>query len=81
MRIGRYADEADAPSWDALHDQADHETRTTGDGRAASSRAPTAPSPISTRAALRRPALEHFAALADGGRVPLAEPYSRTDRA
>ncbi|MFI6872449.1 acyl-CoA dehydrogenase family protein [Streptomyces sp. NPDC050400] len=80
MRIGRYADELTRAVMETLlHDQADHETRTTGDGRALLvARAYSAVT--DDPAALPRPALDHFAALADGGRVPLAD-LRETDRA
>ncbi|MFZ3594278.1 acyl-CoA dehydrogenase family protein [Streptomyces sp. BH104] len=72
MRIGRYADELTRAVMETLlHDQADHETRTSGDGRAllvARTYTALADDPD----ALPRTALDHFAALADGGPVPLS---------
>ncbi|MZD05281.1 acyl-CoA dehydrogenase [Streptomyces sp. SID5785] len=82
MRIGRYTDELTrAVMATLLHDQADHETRTTGDGRALLvARSYSALLDDPDPAALPRPALDHFAALADGGQVPLAD-LRETDRA
>jgi hypothetical protein len=55
-----------------LHDQADHETASSGDGRALLvARAYSAL--LDDPAALPRTALDHFAELAEGGRVPLAD--------
>ncbi|MFG2920763.1 acyl-CoA dehydrogenase family protein [Streptomyces sp. NPDC048305] len=74
MSIGRYAGELTRAVMETLlHDQAEHEVRTTGDGRAllvARTYSATLDDP--DPAALPRPALDHFAALADGGPVPLA---------
>lgn len=73
MRVGRYADELTRAVMETLlYDQADHEARTSGDGRALLvARAYTALA--DDPAALPRTALDHFAALADGGQVPLAD--------
>ncbi|MFD7293164.1 acyl-CoA dehydrogenase family protein [Streptomyces sp. NPDC059897] len=73
MRIGRYAGELTRAVMETLlYEQAEHEARTSGDGRAllvARTYTALADDPD----ALPRPALDHFAALADGGPVPLAE--------
>ncbi|WP_428955007.1 acyl-CoA dehydrogenase family protein [Streptomyces sp. cg35] len=82
MRIGRYADELTRAVMETLlHDQADHETRTTGDGRALLvARCYSTLLDEGDPAALPRPALDHFAELADGGRVPLDD-LRENDRA
>ncbi|MGW6272268.1 acyl-CoA dehydrogenase family protein [Streptomyces sp. NPDC055060] len=71
MRIGRYADRlTHAVMATLLHDQADHETGTTGDGRALLV-AHTYTALLDDPDALPRAALDHLAELADGGQVPL----------
>ncbi|MDI3388044.1 acyl-CoA dehydrogenase family protein [Streptomyces sp. B-S-A8] len=73
MRIGRYADDLSRAVMETLlHDQAEHEAWSTGDGRAVLV-ARTYSALLDDPAALPRPALDHFAALADGGPVPLAD--------
>ncbi|MHB9754047.1 acyl-CoA dehydrogenase family protein [Streptomyces sp. BYX5S] len=73
MRVGRYADELTRAVMETLlYDQADHEVRTRGDGRALLV-ARTYTALADDPGALPRPALDHFAALADGGPVPLAD--------
>ncbi|WP_372347356.1 hypothetical protein [Streptomyces sp. KL116D] len=81
MRIGRYADEltrrrGDAPARPGRPRDAHHRRRP----RRLVARTYSAVTDFDP-AALRRPALEHFAALADGGRVPLADLTRETDRA
>lgn len=72
MRAGRYADDLTRAVMETLlHDQAAHEEHTTGNGRARLV-AETYTALLDDPAALPRPALDHFARLADGGRVPLA---------
>ncbi|NBE56791.1 acyl-CoA dehydrogenase [Streptomyces sp. YC537] len=74
MRAGRYADAlTHAVMETLLHNQADHEAHTTGNGRALLvARCYSALLDEGDPAALPRPALrDHFAALADGGHIPL----------
>lgn len=71
MRIGRYADRlTHAVMATLLHDQADHEARTTGNGRAALV-AHTYTALLDDPDALPRTALDHLAELAEGGKVTI----------
>lgn len=72
MRIGRYADRlTHAVMATLLHDQADHETEATGNGRALLV-ARTYTALLDDPDALPRTALDHLAELAEGGKVTIA---------
>ncbi|GAA1928586.1 hypothetical protein GCM10009837_62750 [Streptomyces durmitorensis] len=72
MGVGRYADRLTrAVMATLLYDQADHEERTTGNGRALLV-AHTYAALLDDPDALPRTALDHLAELAEGGQVPLA---------
>ncbi|MFD7774389.1 acyl-CoA dehydrogenase family protein [Streptomyces sp. NPDC059753] len=69
MRIGRYADELTRAVMETLlYDQADHETETTGNGRALLV-ARTCTALLDDPDTPPRAALDHLAELAEGGRV------------
>ncbi|MEU6769052.1 acyl-CoA dehydrogenase family protein [Streptomyces sp. NPDC046853] len=71
-RAGRYADKlTHAVMATLLYDQADHERRTTGDGRALLV-ARTYAALLDDPDTLPRTALDHLAELAEGGQVPIA---------
>lgn len=72
MRTGRYADRlTHAVMATLLHDQADHETEATGNGRALLV-ARTYTALLDDPDALPRTALDHLAELAEGGKVTIA---------